>query len=717
MDTSRLKPQWLDRLILRFERNPLKRAYSALFIVITACSVGAMIHVGILTHNKTQSAITKEISSGLALIGGFLESADGQLILANLEQFKNPERIPGPVVLRTQYHRVRPDRLEAPVPTAPQSCYVELRSQSSQQPGNVSVCAYVTTEVTQGTWVNLEMEFRASNWTVHQPGQRLSTADVWEITLQRDQSSVRALLALQPPDNATEGARARARKTQGPTRFPIYELTPYQRDANGSENRLSKAGWDGWAYQLQDDAGRTTYRLSVRIDVKSLYPNVNFLKGGAKWPPDDVRSLRIFAAHHPAGTQRSPFAAVGTSVWSLPKLYQTYLGVDQYALELSVLDAGQSSKLVWHYPSDSDKAGAVQWFQRPFTRIVGAAGGGQFRNKELNDHRHAIALKSVTVDIEAIAVAFSYLFVLTLFLGIGSIVLYVMVFRPVAALSREADKLAALTKVSLDSERRLTIKGPPTEITQAAQAFNSLLDQIHAQSQRVFQERAKRLDEEERRRTEQMKAREINLRLVGHELKSPLMTLLSLHEDPNDQSKRHIDRMVRAMTVLFGAASPEAAFAAVPAEMERYDLVDFMKSIADNAPYAKIHDVLYKGTESSVPVELDAGLCEDAVTHILNNANRFRTPGTPITIALGMVGADAVVRIWNQGTPIADDMLEKIFEYGVSEDMEEGSEHQGLGLFVADMYITKMGGSVRAIAVPDGACFEIVLPLALSPED
>jgi signal transduction histidine kinase len=96
---------------------------------------------------------------------------------------------------------------------------------------------------------------------------------------------------------------------------------------------------------------------------------------------------------------------------------------------------------------------------------------------------------------------------------------------------------------------------------------------------------------------------------------------------------------------------------------------------------------------------------------VLRNADRHRTPGTPITLRTN-AGAEGVrVEIANQGPHIAAPMLERIFEYGVS-DAPEGDKgpRRGQGLFVARTYMSKMGGTISAANVEGGVVFTLLLP-------
>ena len=56
-------------------------------------------------------------------------------------------------------------------------------------------------------------------------------------------------------------------------------------------------------------------------------------------------------------------------------------------------------------------------------------------------------------------------------------------------------------------------------------------------------------------------------------------------------------------------------------------------------------------------------------------------------------------------------MLDRIFEYGVSDRRDADEENHGQGLFVAATYLSKMGGTICARNVPDGVDFVIDIPV------
>ncbi len=195
---------------------------------------------------------------------------------------------------------------------------------------------------------------------------------------------------------------------------------------------------------------------------------------------------------------------------------------------------------------------------------------------------------------------------------------------------------------------------------------------------------------------------------VGHEIMSPLQSLMLLHAADADPSRRYVQRMQQAVKVLYGQASPSEALAAATLAVGRLDLDAFLRQVAENAAYAGIANVAYAAGEP-VWAQADEYPLEDAITHVLTNADRYRVAGTAIMLSLRVEGELALIDIHNQGPHIPEEQLARIFDYGVSDAEPEDGVRRGQGLFVAKTYLAKMGGSIAARNVDDGVVFEIGL--------
>ncbi|MGY0193506.1 ATP-binding protein [Leptothrix sp. BB-4] len=199
---------------------------------------------------------------------------------------------------------------------------------------------------------------------------------------------------------------------------------------------------------------------------------------------------------------------------------------------------------------------------------------------------------------------------------------------------------------------------------------------------------------------------------VGHEIMSPLQSLLALHphggDNGGDTSRRYLERMQAALQLLYGQASVGEAVAQASAERDRFDLAAFLREVATNAPHAGIDQVVAHHCEERCDVVADALKLEDALTHLLTNAQRYRTPGSPITLTLHAQRDWAQVDVCNDGPTIPDDRLPTLFELGTSDRTQPGQ--RGQGLFVARGYLAKMGGSITVRNEPAGVCFSVRLP-------
>lgn len=207
---------------------------------------------------------------------------------------------------------------------------------------------------------------------------------------------------------------------------------------------------------------------------------------------------------------------------------------------------------------------------------------------------------------------------------------------------------------------------------------------------------------------------------VGHEIMSPLQSLMVLHPDQDGQSHRYVNRMLQAVRMLYGHASPSEAVEAANIDVEVIDANAFMQQIAENAHYAGITGVTFVSGEPQW-VRANPFSLEDALTHILNNAQRYRKANTPIRLNLVADDTAVELHIENTGEQIAEDNLERIFEYGITEqsdgsaeagldEMQQDKTNRGQGLFISKTYVTKMGGQIQAKNQRNGVIFIIRLP-------
>jgi light-regulated signal transduction histidine kinase (bacteriophytochrome) len=209
---------------------------------------------------------------------------------------------------------------------------------------------------------------------------------------------------------------------------------------------------------------------------------------------------------------------------------------------------------------------------------------------------------------------------------------------------------------------------------------------------------------------------------VGHEIMSPLQSLMALHGNSDDQSHRYIQRMQQAIRILYGSASPSEAFQSTTLEISEIDVVTFLKNIAENAECVGISKVEFLldqkdnwDQKTNVVVRADEYSLEDVITHVLRNADRYRTHQSTITINLETSETLATISIRNHGPQIDPMFIDKVFEYGVSDQPDSGANgNRGQGLFVAKTYMAKMGGTIIAENTIDGVNFVLSLQRSIT---
>jgi signal transduction histidine kinase len=188
-----------------------------------------------------------------------------------------------------------------------------------------------------------------------------------------------------------------------------------------------------------------------------------------------------------------------------------------------------------------------------------------------------------------------------------------------------------------------------------------------------------------------------------------------LHGAPDDPSARYIQRMQQAVRVLYGSASPSEAFQSTQVTLAPICLNEFLRHVADNAPAIGIENVQLRNDAASEAIyaEADEYSLEDVITHVLQNAQRFRPPGSPILVQLEATPSHANIAIANLGPAIDESLIDKIFEYGVSGSATENgtaNASRGQGLYVAKTYMAKMGGTITASNTGEGVRFVLTLP-------
>jgi signal transduction histidine kinase len=175
------------------------------------------------------------------------------------------------------------------------------------------------------------------------------------------------------------------------------------------------------------------------------------------------------------------------------------------------------------------------------------------------------------------------------------------------------------------------------------------------------------------------------------------------------------ERMAAMLKELLDALSIQAGDR-LKLALAQFDMLALVESVAQRARDYQGADVRVDGI--AVTGWWNQPAIERALENLLNNAQKYGDPGTPIEIRLRADNERAVVSVHNQGKPIPPGELEAIFQQFVraknAPDPSTGS--WGLGLPYVRTVAQSHGGSAVVFSdAASGTVFVIDLPVDARP--
>lgn len=652
--------------------------------------------------------------------------ADERFVLQNnFTLLIDKRRTIAPLLLPRQYYTGLPAQpvFVAPRPP-PKNCYLEL-SWFSQESGNLPssdrFCAYFTEDKTLGSYLFFAMTFEDIDVQPLQIGDASFFADAVRLVVKNGSASVIWWLVLQNPNK--------------PNLTNRFELTAFRELPDGTRERDKRI--EGWAYTQKQSPHSQKINIVARLDYKAvtdaaltsdaLYKKelknsrsrkvmVSELEGREFWPPKEWQNIQIELARKEVATN---------SKTSLLRLYSKYgiTNLSMRSLATPFLKAKASLSIRTN--GDSNNVGLARLFViRPESdtdvpqlrsvegNLLMPWGEPILSSLHLPDTNLSFEVERRGSVIEKGIWQVGALLLLILFGFTGlAWFCYTRLISPIFVMSRMSRQMMGRP---VEDVVELPYGSQKDEIGSLARGFNELLGDSKHQMELHLAEREQRKEDEQRRQVIEIKTRENNLKIIGHEIRSPLQALLSLHP-PGDKGHRYVDRMVRAVNNLFGATGAEQSFDSMPVVLEELDIAQFLFQLVSNAALVGITDVVYQGPTTGLICSVDPNALEDSITHLLNNAQRHRIPQTKIVITVSAKAEHVSISVFNQGEPIDSNMLDTIFELYYSAPGTIDGSNQGVGLFVAKNYISRMSGIIQAKNLENGVSFDINLPIYVAP--
>lgn len=263
-------------------------------------------------------------------------------------------------------------------------------------------------------------------------------------------------------------------------------------------------------------------------------------------------------------------------------------------------------------------------------------------------------------------------------------------------------------------------------------ALQSILDQAA-----IAVERTRLVEEASRVETaaEGERLKSALLSSISHDLRTPLASIvgsvtgLRTLGDRMSKAERadllltieeEASRLSRFVSNLLDMTKLEAG--AIDIRRDRVAMADIVRSAVSRANKAFPRRKTELAVSPNLPaIRGDAPLLEQVVFNLLDNANKYSSPGTATRVTVKGEANCVSIQVYDAGIGIPEQDLEKVFEkfYRVSPGDGRPSG-TGLGLSICAGLIKAMGGTIKAensITAGKGTCITISLPVLPAPAD
>ena len=267
---------------------------------------------------------------------------------------------------------------------------------------------------------------------------------------------------------------------------------------------------------------------------------------------------------------------------------------------------------------------------------------------------------------------------------------------------------AARTLRASDLASRLPAPATGDEVADLARSFNDLLTRVQEayERQRAFTTEA------------------------SHQFRTPLAGILTQAEVAL-RGQRTTDEYRRALSLIRNRAEDlramveamlflaQAGADAAPPDSETFELTEWLRGVlarwADRPGGA---DIRLAAPAVGVWVLAHTVFLVPLLDNLLDNALKYRFPGTPVTVSVEPLAGSVAVRVSDDGPGIPATDLPRVFDpfFRARDVQVRGVPGLGLGLAVARRLAGALGGTLSVVSDPgQGTCFTLVLPAA--PEE
>jgi signal transduction histidine kinase len=288
------------------------------------------------------------------------------------------------------------------------------------------------------------------------------------------------------------------------------------------------------------------------------------------------------------------------------------------------------------------------------------------------------------------------LVILVLSAGVG----WFMARRALSGVDEVTRAAIDISKGALD--RRVPVRGSHDEIDRLADTFNTMVNRVQDL-------------------ISQMKEISEN---IAHDLRSPITRMRGIaemalaREDPDEERTtmagaiiEECDRLLGMINAMLDISEAESGLARL--DMRNVDLVEMLRDVCDLfQPLAEDRNVdVTIDAPKSARMACDLRKVQRVFSNLLDNALKYTPPGGGIRILAEERVNETVVTIRDTGIGIPEGDLPHIFDRFFRGEESRSTPGNGLGLSLAQAFVTIHGGNIAATStLGRGSQFVVTLP-------
>jgi two-component system sensor histidine kinase/response regulator len=219
--------------------------------------------------------------------------------------------------------------------------------------------------------------------------------------------------------------------------------------------------------------------------------------------------------------------------------------------------------------------------------------------------------------------------------------------------------------------------------------------------------------------------REEMVRVMAHEMRSPLQSMLLISElcdqKPDDvellrgmpgRVRRMVQRLLRLIEDLSDVSSIDLGTLRIAPT--RLDLVALARDTAERLQATITSHRIEIAAPAELALHADVNRIEQVITNLLSNAVKYSPGADRVTLQISREGARAHVAVSDHGIGIAEDEASHVFtRYFRTDKGKDRAKGLGLGLYICRALIEAHGGAIGVNSRPgQGSTFWFTLPLA-----